>query len=222
MRFPKDTRALIQKAAPNPITVDWPAGEREPQVGRVYWLQTILHDAKEVERKEKARREYSPETHAEVLAGMHRRRYGTEPPAKRKKPRRASMARPHAGDDRVLVIRTEIQDKGWRAKVVLYVDPDPVRHLGVKAKVPAGPNPIEGYQESTELEPEKVVLLSSRKRREEEEEALRIEHAGSVDMAKVIKIEEGLNDRRKQRKPAPLQEQAIARAKRRAENGQEA
>lgn len=215
MRFPKDTRALIAKAAPNPITIEWPKGEREPKIGRTYIVQSF-EEKRDHQKREHARRENEPESCAEVMAGMYARRYGEESP---NAPKPKPLSRQRAGSERIYVIDAEIQDKGWLAKVVLYDDPDPIRHTGIKASVaatePRFADEKPGPSNATETEPEKVVLLPSRRQREEEEDALRIEHAGSVDMAKVLKIEQGLNQRRKERKPAPLQEAAIARAKRR-------
>lgn len=221
MRFCKETRALIYDAEPHPVTIPWPPGAPEPQKGRVYWLQSE-EDAKEAERKAKTRREYSPETCAEVLVGMHLSWYGTEPEAKPKKRRRRSIRRPRSGDPRIFVIDVAILDKGWEAKVALYEDPDPVRHLGVKAKVPAGPNPIDGFQEKTQLESEPILVLPSRRRREEEEDALQIEHKASVDHAEIIKAEQRLLDQRRRGKTGTLAEAAVAKAKRRAELDPEA
>jgi hypothetical protein len=223
MRFDSETRAKIHKAAPNPVTIIWPKGERPPQTGRVYWLQSI-EDIEEAERKEKARREYSPETHAEVIAGMHRRRYRSEPPNPPKPPRhRRTAPRPKAGDPRILVIASDVVGKtSFEAKVVIYEDPDPVLHLRTKGSVgacePRFADERPGPSTAIELEPEQIQSHRSRRQREEEEDALRVEHALSVDLAKAMKVEQSLADRRKRGRPAPLQEQAIARAKRRAES----
>lgn len=216
MRFPKETRALIHEAGQNPVTVPWPAGEREPQKGRVYWLQN-QEDAKEAERKAKARREHSPETCAEVLAGMHRRHYGTEPEGEKKKRRRAPATRPRAGDPRIMVIDAAILDKGWEAKVALYVDPDPVAHLRVKAKVPAGPNPFTGEHEPTQTEAEQMQPQPTWERRLEEEQALKLAHKASVSMSEAMKAEQKLLNQRRKGKRSKLAEEALQRARKRAD-----
>lgn len=219
MRFDKETRALIHEAAPHPVTITWPKGEREPRKGRIYWLQS-KEDAEEADKKAKARREHSPETHAEVMAGMHRRRYDKEPDRPKKKRRRQeTSARPRAGDLRIMVIDTEILKEGWEALVALYEDPDPVNHAGIKARVPSGPNPIDpefGY-EVTQTEPEQIVKPPSRARRLEEEEALKIAHKASVDYASVFRAEQKLLNQRRKGKRSILAEQAVQRARKRAE-----
>lgn len=217
MRFDKETRALIHEGAPHPVTIPWPKGEREPREGRIYWLQS-KEDAEEADKKAKARREHSPETHAEVMAGMHRRRYGKEPEHPKKKRRRQETAtRPRTGDLRIMVIDTEILEEGWEALVSLYEDPDPVNHAGVKAKVPAGPNPIDGFHEPTETESEQIVKPPSRTRRLEEEEALKIEHKASLGMAEVLRAEQKLLNQRRRGKRSKRDEEAVKRARRRAE-----
>lgn len=215
MRFDKETRALIYEAAPHPVTITWPAGADQPQSGRVYWLQSE-EDAKEAAEKAKHQREHFPETCADVMAGMHRRFYGKEPPRKRKR-RHRSIARPTAGDPRILIIDSEILEAGREAKVVLYEDPDPVHHMRMKAKIPAGANPIEGYQEPTETEPEQIVTVPGPVRRAKEEDALKIEHKASVDMASVLKSEQRLLDQRRKGKSGKLAYAALERAKKRAD-----
>lgn len=225
MRFPKETRALIHAAGTNPVTVPWPSGAGEPKEGRLYWVQNE-EDVEEQERKAKLRREYSPETHAEVLAGMHRRLYGTESPVKARKRRRASTGRPQSGDDRILVIASAVVGKtDWEAKVVVHEDPDPVRHLGIKTKVPGGQvlaGTDEEFTQATELEPEQIAPPRSRRQREEEEDALRIEHKASIDQAEILKAEQHLLDQRRRGKTGTLAEAALARARRRAEYDGEA
>jgi hypothetical protein len=206
MRFPKETRALIHEAAPHPARIPWPAGS-EPTTGRLYWVQSA--EDLEAERK---RREDSPDTCAEVLAGMRRRLNPNEPVSTPKRRRRNPRA-PLAGSERIRVIDAEIKEVGWEALVEVYEEPDPVRHLRVKAKVPAGPNPIEGYQEPTEIEPEQLPPI---RRRLEEEEALRIAHAASIDHASVIKAEQKLLDQRRRGRRSKLAEEAVQRAKKRA------
>lgn len=224
MRFPKETRALIHQADGNAITITWPPGAGEPQKGRLYWLQSE-EQAKEAERREKARREASPDTHAEVLAGMHRRRYGTEPPppasiptvSGKPKKVRAKSARPTACDERILVIDTTILEVGWEAKVVIYEEADPVNHLRLATKVPSGANPIDGFQEPTELEPEHIPHRRSRREREEDEDALRTEHEVSVDRSKILDAEERLRRQRRKGKPGKLALSALDRARKRAD-----
>lgn len=208
MRFPKETRALIHEAAPHVVTIPWPAGS-EPKEGGIYWVQSA-EDA-EAERK---RREHSPDTCSEVLAGMHRRHYGEDPPTQRK--RRRPTRGPLAGSERIRVIATEVQEIGWTALVELYEDPDPVRHLRVKAKVPAGPNPVDGFAEPTEVEPEQLPPIRSRQERLEAEEAMRIAHEASVDRASVFRAERKLIAQRRKGKRSKLAEEAVQRAKRRA------
>lgn len=135
--------------------------------------------------------------------------------AKTPRKRRRSVRGPVAGQERILVIDAEIQDIGWEAVVELYEDPDPVRHLRVKAKVPAGPNPILGYQEPTETEPEHIPPIRSRQERLEAEEALRISHEASVDHAAAFRAERKLIDQRRKGKRSKLAEEAVARAKKR-------
>jgi len=221
MRFDKNTRALVQKAAPHPATIVWPKGEREPKVGRVYWLQS-KEDAEEAVKKERARREHSPDTHAEVMAGMRRRLLGEEADVevKVKRGKRQPLApRPKAGDHRILVIERTILNKGWEATVVLYEDPDPTNHAGIKAKVPAGPNPLDGIHEPTETEPEQILetLFQKHRRRLEEEASLKLEHAASVGRAEVTKAEQKLLKQRRRGKRSILAEQAVARARKRVD-----
>lgn len=217
MRFCKETRALIHEAAPHPVTIPWPKGEREPKKGRLYWLQSE-EDANEADKKAKVRREDSPDTHAEVMAGMHRRHYGKEPEGvKKKKRRRETASRPRTGDLRIMVIDAEVLDMGWEATVALFEDPDPVHHAGIKAKVPAGPNPIDGFHEPAETEAEQVVTKPSRTRRLEEEDALKLEHKASFSMADVLKAEQKLLNQRRRGKRSKRDEEALKRARRRAE-----
>lgn len=131
--------------------------------------------------------------------------------------RRRNTRAPLAGSERILVIDAEILDTGWTVKVAQYEDPDPIHHLRVKGKVSAGPNPIEGYQEPTELEPEQMPPVSDFERRREEEEALKIEHKASVDTAAILKAEDKLLKQRRKGKRSVLGERAVDRARKRAE-----
>lgn len=219
MRFDSETRAKIQQAAPNPVTITWPKGERQPIAGRTYLVQSLEEKEKHAER-ERNRREHHPETHREVMAGMYARRYNEEMP---NAPKPKPLSRKRAGCERIYVIATDVLgETEFEAKVVLYEDPDPVLHLHLdhKPQVPASAPRFDdehpGPSTAIEYEPEQRPVIRSRREREEEETALRQEHKASVDRAKVIEYEQKLNERRKQGKPAPLQEAAIARAKRRA------
>lgn len=216
MRFDKETRAAIYEAAPDPATFRWPSGAGEPEKGGIYYLQS-LEDAKEAEEKAKRRREYSPPTHADVLAHMHEHFYKQKPPGYKPPPRRRTARRPRKGDPCIRVLSVTILERGWEVKAALFEDPDPVRHTGIKAKVPAGPNPIDRFHEPTELEPEGIVLPQSRREREEEEEALKVEHAASVDQAEVFRAERRLKEQRRKGKPGKLAAAALERARRRAD-----
>jgi hypothetical protein len=217
MRFPKETRALIHKAGINSVTIPWPPGEDQPEVGGTYWLQSL----EDVEKAE-ARREYSPETHADVLAGMHERRYGKKPKRKKKR-RRRSMLRPKAGDPRIRVLAVENLEVGWEATVELYEDPDPIRHTGLKTKVKGGRKPIflaEDFEPETvptETEPEQLVTKPSRQRRLEIEDALKLEHEASVDTSKLIAAERKVADLRRRGKRSRLAEEAAERARKRCD-----
>jgi hypothetical protein len=126
--------------------------------------------------------------------------------------RRQNVRLPLAGSERIYVIATETLEQGFEAKVVLYEDPDPIRHLQIKTKVPAGPNPITGEQDPTETEPEQ---LPPERSRVEEEEALKIAHKASVDHSSVLKAEAHLNNQRRKGRRSKLAEEAVARAKKR-------
>lgn len=219
MRFPQETCAAIHEAYPNPITVPWPTGEAEPQKGRVYRLQKD-EEVKAREQKAKDRRDYSPETHAEVMAKMEATWYGTKPRKVRKKKKRRQTGR-SLGDALIMVIDTEpVGPPGrnqFEVKAVLYMgDPDPVRHTGLKTKVRGGPDPITKAFEATELEPEEMVVARSRREREQSEDAIAIEHRISVDPAEeVARAERHVKRLREQGKRSTLAEQAVERAKRR-------
>jgi hypothetical protein len=82
--------------------------------------------------------------------------------------------------------------------------------------VPAGPNPIDGYQEPAETEPEQLDEPSTQDRRLEEEAAMKLAHKASVDFAEVYKAEKKLLDQRRKGRRSKLKEEAIERAKKRA------
>ncbi|HYJ20827.1 MAG TPA: hypothetical protein VEW07_02245 [Solirubrobacterales bacterium] len=212
MRFPKDTVAAIHDAAPYSTKIRWPAGAAEPQKNRVYWLQ-VEEEEKAAEEKAKRRSEYSPETHADVLAWMHFRRYGKWPEGY--KPKKAKTARKRP-DNVLLVLDVEILEQGWEATVAIYEDPDPIRHTGLKTKVPAGPNPIDGFHEVTEMESEQIIYWLSRREREELEDVLKFEHQASVDGKKIAEKERKVYELRRRGKRSILAEAAVDRAKKRA------
>jgi hypothetical protein len=209
MRFDKETRTLIHEAVPNSVTIRWPAGAAEPQKGRIYWMQS-LEDAK----REKERLEYSPPGHKDVMAKMHRHFYGTWPEGYKPPKRKGKRRKP---DDVILVLDVKILDRGWEATVAVFEDPDPVRHTGLKTKVPAGPNPIDGFQEPTEMEFEKIVTPESRSEREDREDAFRLEHDLSVQNADVSRAEQKLANQGRRGKRSSLAQQALGRAKKRGE-----
>jgi hypothetical protein len=223
LRFPQETCAAIHEAYPNPITVKWPAGEAEPQKGRVYRLQKD-EEVKAREQKAKDRRDYSPETHAEVMAKMEAAWYGGKPRRIKKKKRRHDTGRSF-GDALIMVVDVEpIGPPGrnqFEVKAVLYMgDPDPVRHTGLKTKVHGGPDPITKAYEATELEPEEMLIVPSRREREEGEDAIAIEHRVSVDPnEEVRRAEQHIKKLRAQGKRSVLAEQAVERAKRRFADG---
>jgi hypothetical protein len=210
MRFPKDTVAAIHDAAPHSTKIHWPTGAAEPQKGRVYWLQ-VEEEEKEREEKAKRRSEYSPETHAEVLAWMHFRRYGKWPKGHKPKKAKAARKRP---DDVLLVLDVEVADsRGWEVTVAIYEDPDPVRHTGLKTKIAAGPNPIDGLPEPTELEPEKIIAPESRGEREDKEDAFKLEHQVSIKSDDLTRAEQKLINQRRRGKRSKQAEEALKRRK---------
>jgi hypothetical protein len=213
MRFPKETVAAIHDAAPHSTVIRWPAGAAEPQKGRVYWLQ-VEEEMKAAEEKAERRAEYSPETHADVLAWMHFRRYGRWPEGYEPKPVKVPRKRP---DDVLLVLDVEPAGRrGWDVRVAIFEDPDPVRHTGLKTRVAGGPNPINGAPEPTELEPEKIVVPESRSEREDREDAHKVEHEISVHAKTIGRAEQKLANERRRGKRSKLAQQALERARKRA------
>jgi hypothetical protein len=210
MRFDKETRTAIQEAAPGSARIKWPTGAAQPEKRRVYRMQAI-----EDVHKAEGRLEASPPTCADVLAQMHKNRYGKWPEGyKAPKPK---LRRPTKEDPCILVLDVAVLDRGWEATVVMYEDPDPTRHTGLKTKVPAGAHPIFGHQEKVELEPEQIVVAPSRTEREDAEDALVIEHEASVDQAAIAKAERKLLNERRRGKRGTQAARALQRAKRRAE-----
>lgn len=215
MRFDKETRAKIQEAAPGSVTIRWPAGQRQPEKNRVYRMQS----AEEVEKAER-RLEESPAKNRDVMAQMHFRRYRRWPEGY--KPPRPKLTRPTKDDDQILVLDVTPADRcGWEATVVLFEEADPIRHTGIKARLPGGPNRIDPYDdvlgaEPTEYEPEEIVVAPSRSEREDETDSLRIEHEASVDAKAIGKAERRVTEQRRRGKSGTLAAQALERAKRRA------
>jgi len=215
MRFDKETRTQIREAAPGSVTIKWPAGAEEPQEGRTYRVQSL----EEYERAKKDRIE-SPDTCREVMAQMHERHYGKKP-AGYKKPRRRRLAtRPLTEEDRIIVLGIEpvgpVGRNQWEATVALHEPVDPVRHLHMAARVPAGPHPLEEIHEKVETEPEQIIVAPSRTEREDEDEALRVEHVVSIDSAEIARLERKLAAERRRGKPGKRTRIALERAKKRA------
>lgn len=209
MRFDKETRATIQEAAPGSATIKWPSGAAAPEKGAVYRMQSLeaLREAKE--------KAAEPITCREVLAEMHKDRYGDYPEGYKPKARRVRTAR--AGDPFIKVLDVEILGRGFEATVALFEDPDPRRHTGLKTKVPAGPNPIDGFGEKVETEPEQIIAALSRSEREDAETALEIEHKVSVDSAEIAKAARKLSNERRRGRRGTQAERALERARKRAE-----
>jgi hypothetical protein len=210
MRFDKETRAKIQEAAPGSATIKWPTGAGQPEKGRPYRMQA-LEDVEKTER----RLEHSPPTCADVMAQMHRKRYGKWPDGyKSPKPK---LRRPTKEDPCILVLEVSALDRGYEATVALFEDPDPTRHTGLKAKVPAGPHPLFGHQEKVETEAEQIITVRSRSEREDAEDALKIEHEASVDHSKIATAERKLSNERRRGKSGIQAARALERARKRAE-----
>jgi hypothetical protein len=210
MRFDKETRTKIHEAAPNSVTIRWPAGAAEPQKGRVYWLQS-LEDA----QREKERLEYSPPKQADVLAAMFLHFYHRWPEGYKPSKRKGKRRRP---DDVIMVLDVNILDRGWEARVALYQDPDPVLHTGLKTKVQGGSHPIDKElgTVATELEPEKILVPQSRREREEHEDVLEFEHDASVDEKRIAEKARTVHNLRRRGKRSVLAEAAVERARKRA------
>jgi hypothetical protein len=218
MRFPKDTVAAIHDAAPYSTKIRWPAGAAEPQKNRVYWLQ-VEEEEKAAEEKAKRRSEYSPETHADVMAWMHFRRYGKWPEGYKPKKVKTARKRP---DDVVLVIDFEVAGvRGWDATVVIYEDPDPVRHTGLKTRVKGGSSTLflgedrEPAVEPTEMEPEKILTPESRGDREDKEDAFKLEHQVSIKTDELGRAEQKLLNQRRRGKRSKQAEEALKRRQKR-------
>jgi hypothetical protein len=209
VRFDKDTRTKIQEAAPGSVTIKWPTGVAAPEKGAVYRMQSLeaLREAKE--------KAAEPITCREVLADMHKRRYGHYPEGYKPKARKVRTTR--AGDPFIKVLDFEILDRGFKATVSLYEDPDPRRHTGLKTKVAAGANPLDGFHEKVETEPEKIVTPPSRSEREDAETALEIEHKASVDNAEIARAARKLTNERRRGRRGTQAERALERARKRAE-----
>lgn len=208
MRFDKETRTKVQEAAPGAVTIKWPAGAKAPDKGGVYRMQSLeaLREAKE--------KAAEPITCREVLAEMHKKRYGKYPEGYKPKARKVRTTR--AGDPFVKVLDIEILERGFEVTVTLYEDPDPRRHTGLKTRVPAGPNPTDGFYEKVETEPEQIIVPHSRSEREDAETALEIEHKASVDNAEIAKAARKLTNERRRGRRGTQAERALERARKRA------
>lgn len=220
MRFDKDTRALIHQAGLEPTTITWPKGS-EPKIGRLYWVQAE-RTPEEEDQRAKAKLEREPNTCAEVMAVMNAKNRGEEIPLPKSKRKKGERERPSEGDPRILVIGVEVLEHGFGAIVALHFVADPVNSLRIPAVIPAGLNPIFGYHESTETEPEQMLEPFSLRRRAEQEDAIRLEHKASIDRTELDKADRHLRLQREQGKPSTLAEAAACRARKRAENPSEA
>lgn len=209
MRFDKETRAAIQEAAPGSATIKWPTGAGQPEKHRAYRMQAI-----EDVQKAEGRLEHSPPTCADVMAQMHKQRYGKWPEGY--KPPKPKLRRPTKEDPCIIVLDVSVLDRGWEAAVAMFEDPDPVRHTGLKTKVPAGPHPIFGHQEPTETEFEEIVIAPSRSEREDTEDALKIEHEASVDQSKIATAARKLDNERRRGRKVIQASRALERARKRA------
>lgn len=215
MKFDNQARTAVQVAAPGIATIRWPSNEIEPEKGRVYRMQS-LEAARKKARERKRRREEEPETHAEVMAQMHKRHYG-KLPEDYKPPRRKRRSRSRGDTPLIRVLGVTILQAGWEVTVELFEDPDPKRHLRLKARVPAGPNPIDGHPEKTETEQEQTVKAPSRAEREDQEESLRVECIASADRAELARLERKLANERRKGKSAMRTKWALERARRRVD-----
>jgi hypothetical protein len=211
LRFDKKTRAAIHKASPETVVIDWPSTSEAPAKGKKYRLLKEQAPPPDDEPTKEPVRE-APRCR-DVMAEMHKGRHGRYPDGY-KKPRvkRKSLS----GAMRILVEGVEDDAAvGWKATVRLVTDP--VQHVRMKAKVPAGPDPITGEQEPTETEPEHLPLQRSRTERVEEEEALKLEHKASVDRAVALAAVREARRKVGKKKPGGLSMAAAERAVRRAE-----
>lgn len=213
MRFDKKTRAAIHKASPDAVVIDWPSLTEEPKKGGKYRLLKQETPAPADPDAPKKIREPETPRHQDVMAEMHKKRYGRYPEGYRK-PR---AKRKSVGTAMRILVEDVQGDAahGWKATVRLVTDP--VQHVRMKAKVPAGPDPITGAQEPTETEPEHMPRQPSRTERVEEEEALKLEHKASVDRAVALNAVREARRKAGKKKPGGLALAAAERAVRRAE-----
>lgn len=213
MRFDKKTRAAIHKASPDAVVIDWPSTSDAPAKGKKYRLlkAPVPPSPDEIEAPKV---ESAPETPRckDVMAEMHKQRYGHYPDGyKRPRAKRKSVA----GGMRILVEDVEVTKDGWKATVRLVTDP--VQTVRMKARIPAGPDPITGRQEPTETEPEQTPFQRTRTERVEEEEALKLEHKASVDRAVALNAAREVRRKAGKKKPGGLAVAAAERALRRAD-----
>jgi len=221
MRFDKETRAQIHGAkAGEAVTIKWPTGATQPEKDRTYRVQAL----EDVQRA-KDRLEEHPETCRDAMAQMHKRQYGKFPDGY--KPPKTKLPRPSRSDPCILVLDVEVLEigKGYEAKVILWEEGDPVRHTGIKATLPGGPDRIDKHNElpePTEYEPEEIPGRPSRSEREDEDESLRLEHDASAEAIDIDKAQKKVAAERAKGKPGKLAAQALERARRRAETIAEA
>jgi len=216
VRFPKLTRTLIANAKGKSVEIVWPEGE--PEVGKVYWVQSAEEKPRE-----------PSESHADVMAAMFRRQGKPRPPKKKKKKRRrrSRFRRPNKGDPRIEVLsKRRLSWAGgegrvihcWLVIVERYEEPAAVHYLQTKAYVPAGPDPLTGEHEKAETEPEQIpeTDIEHHHYRMEEHDSLRLEHKASVDRAELARSEQHLHRKQRRGKRSPLAEAAAQRARKRA------
>ena len=214
MRFPKETVAAIHDSKGASITVRWPAG-REPEKGGVYYL------ASEEDAKDAQEGKGSPR----VQPRNSRRRSGADAQASlRQVPRRlqaqeAPPPNPPSQEGRPADQGDGCRDPGAglerhsgsprRAR--------PVRHTGLKTRVPAQQHPTDkefGFL-PTELESEEIVVAQTRREREDEEESLKVESAASADSKEVDRLARRVADQKRRGKPSRRTELALERARKR-------
>lgn len=214
MRFDKETRAAIHKASPETVVIDWPSTSEAPKKGKKYrLLKAPLPPPPDEPARPKTKPEPETPRCKDVLAEMHKNRYGRYPDGY-KKPR--TKRKSVTGAMRILVEGVEGDAAyGWKATVRLVTDP--IQHVRMKAKVPAGQDYKDGPFQKAETEPEQMPRQPSRTERAEEEEALKLEHKASVDRAVALNAIREARRKSGKKKPGGLAMAAAERAIRRAE-----
>lgn len=214
MRFDKKTRAAIHKASPEAVVIDWPSLSEAPKKGKKYrLLKAAVPQPPDEPAQPKTKPEPETPRCKDVMAEMHKARYGRYPQGY-KKPR--AKRKSISGAMRILVEDVEGDAAhGWKATVRLVTDP--VQHVRMKAKVPAGQDYKDGPFQKAELEPEHMPLQRSRTERIEEEEALKLEHKASVDRTVALNAVREARRKSGKKKPGGLALAAAERAQRRAQ-----